>query len=252
MTAAAHPLELPGLISFWDFAEAPGSDRVARGPHPYRLHEMGRPIARVDGGIFAPHAANLETGDWLRAPRADCPALNLHGPAAQVSVVAWIRRAPQTPVHCEAIAGMWNETERLRQYCLFLNLHIWESSDQVCGHVSSIGGPTPGFKYCMDTSVGATPVPFHAWQCVGFTYDGAFARSYLGGQLDVRPERNPYPYPGGLFDAGPSGSDFTVGAVHRSGVMGNWYAGVLGGLAIFNRALNDAEMAALAANIRPS
>ena len=62
----------------------------------------------------------------------------------------------------------------------------------------------------------------------------------------VVPAGNPYEYPGGLLDGGENGSDFTVGAVHRSGEMGNWYVGLIGGLAVFNRALSDEEMAYLA------
>ena len=99
----------------------------------------------------------------------------------------------------------------------------------------------------MDASIGATPVPFDTWQCVGFTYDGQAAYSYRNGRLDARPGRNPYPYPHGLFDGGPHGADFTVGAVDRSGVMGNWFAGGLAGLAVFDRALTATEMHALCA-----
>ena len=59
------------------------------------------------------------------------------------------------------------------------------------------------------------------------------------GRLDERPGRNPYPYPGGIFDGGPAGADFTVGAVHRGVEMGNFFAGLLGGLAVYQRALSD-------------
>jgi hypothetical protein len=173
--------------------------------------------------------------------------LDRHGKEAQVTVVAWVKRERKRdqPKECEAIAGVWNETRALRQYCLFLNLQIYDSSDQVCGHVSSVGGPTPGERWCMDASIGQTPVPFGRWQCVGFTYDGRHARSYLNGDLDRRENRNPYAYEGGLFDGGAEGSDFTVGAVNRGGEMGNWFQGQLGGLAVYDRALRGSEMARL-------
>ena len=108
--------------------------------------------------------------------------------------------------------------------------------------IRSVGGPTPGHPWCMDASIGATPVPFDLWQCVAFSYDGRAVRSYLNGRLDAREGRNPYIYPQGLFAGGADGSDFTVGAVHRSHQMGNWFAGDLGGLAVFSRALSDLEM----------
>jgi hypothetical protein len=51
---------------------------------------------------------------------------------------------------------------------------------------------------------------------------------------------------GGLFDGGPDGSDFTVGGVSRSGEMGNWFQGQIGGLAVYSRALSASEMHHLA------
>ncbi|MCS7464306.1 hypothetical protein N0M98_29825 [Paenibacillus doosanensis] len=66
--------------------------------------------------------------------------------------------------------------------------------------ISSGGGPTPGHPWCMTTAIGSTPVTKGQWHAVAFTYDG-----------------------------GAEGADFTVGAVYRSGSMGNFYAGPLGG-----------------------
>jgi hypothetical protein len=160
-------------------------------------------------------------------------------------VIAWIKRAKCATVHCEFIAGMWNETRKQRQYGLFLNIGLHGNRNQVCGHVSNVGGPTQGCKYCEDLSINATPVPYGVWQSAGFTYDGKEARSYLNGVFEPREKWNPYHYPGGLFDGDSDGSDFTVGAVDRSGEMGNWFAGVLGGLAIYRRALSTEEMTRL-------
>jgi hypothetical protein len=237
------PVDIRDLICFWDFQEPAGQDRIAKGPQSYRLKEKNGLIECVDDGVFGSHAARFVEGKWMEISRKDCPLLDIHGPKAQVSVVAWIKRGRHDgPRHCEAVAGIWNETRKQRQYCLFLNLGIWNSADQVCGHISSIGGPTPGFKYCMDAAIGAAAVPYGRWQCVGFSYDGALVRAYLNGQLDERSDRNPYRYAGGLFDGGPDGADFTVGAVNRSGAMGNWYTGLIGGLAIYRRALSEDEM----------
>lgn len=239
------PTTLPGLIAFWDFQEPTGQPRISRGPNRYPLTPHGE-LQRIDGGVFGPYAMLVAEGQWLDIPRRDCPALDLHGPDAQVTVIAWLKRHPKSDGECQAVAGMWHETGLRRQYCLFLDLSIHDSADQVCGHVSRIGGPTPGQKWCMDASIGSNPVPMDQWATCGFTYDGQYARSYLNGVLDVRETFNPYHYPGGLFDGGPDGADFTVAAVHRSNRMGNWFTGVLGGLAVFNRALNDAEMKSLA------
>lgn len=239
--------ELPGLVSFWDFQEPPGTPRLAVGAGAYALAEMAGPVERVGGGLFGPHAAFLRAGQWLSIPRRDCPRLDLHGPRAQVSVVAWIRRHRKAAIECEFVAGIWNESRARRQYGLFLDLRLDGSADQVGGHVSGTGGPSPGSRWCLEASIGAHPVDyFDRWHCVGFTYDGTAARSYLDGEMDAREGRNPYPYPHGLFDAGPEGGDFTVGAVDRLGEVGNHFTGVLAGLAVFDRALSGKEMAVAA------
>lgn len=229
----------PQLVAFWDFQEPAGSTRVSKGPVPYELRERSGPIQRVEGGVFGPHAAYLNEGQWLEVPRAEIGGLDIHGADARLTVIAWIKRAATAFDHCEAVAGIWDETREKRQYCLFLNLRIWESKDQVCGHVSSVGGPTPGYKYCMDAAIGKTPVPLDVWQCVAFTYDGTYAKAYMNGKLDERPGRNPYHYDEGIFDGGADGADFTVGGVSRSDEMGNWFTGTLGGLAIFRTDLSD-------------
>jgi hypothetical protein len=258
MTSAS--IDLPGLIAFWDFQEEAGNERVASAGKPYRLREVKGTVARADEGFFGPYSARFarNSSGSLAIPRAACPALNLHGPKAQVTLITWIKRDPTVPGEeglCQAVAGMWNEHGK-RQYCLFLNLRIHASAEQVGAHISSIGGATPGFKYCMDAAIGATPVRSGSWQCAAITYDGTFARAYLNGALDHRGDRNPYRYEGGIFDAGPAGADFTVGAVQRpehvdehrvphGSVLANRYLGLLGGLAVYNRALSDAEIATI-------
>ncbi len=222
-------------LANWNFTET--NPLISAGQHAYTLRPVTDTIQHTPDGLYLPR------GQWLRLPRADCPALNIHGENAQVTVLAWVRRQPQPETHdCETIAGVWDESRKMRQYCLFLDLPIWDSSDQVGGHVSSRGGPTPGHPYCMDAAIGKTPVPFDTWSFIGFTYDGQHARAYLNGQLDARAGRNPFEYPHGLFDGGPNGADFTVGAVSRSGEPGNFFHGTLRQLAIYDRALTATDI----------
>lgn len=228
------------LISFWDFDD----NLTAQGRHSYTLLPMVQNLQFVEDSVIGQRALYLRRGDWLRIPRADCPALNIHGENAQVSIVAWVKRMQQPPTHdCETIAGVWDESRKKRQYCLFLDLPIWDSQDQVGGHVSYHGGPTPNYTYCMDAAIGSTAVHFDEWHCVAFTYDGEYARAYLDGKLDEREGRNPFHYPQGLFDGGDDGADFTVGAVSRSGEAGNFFHGILGGLAVFDTALDETTLA---------
>lgn len=248
------PLDVADLAAFWDFQNETLLDKSL---NQLRLRERGGTVARSADGVFGPASVELGRGAWLAIPRAECLALDIHGPEAQLSVVAWVKRQRSSYGGCQAVAGMWNE-HGWRQYCLFLNLHIHNSAEQVGAHISAVGGPTPGEKYCMDAAIGATPVPFDTWTCIAMTYDGRHAAAWLDGRLDRRGDRNPYLYPDGIYTGGSEGSDFTVGAVPRpewvdenrqphGAVVANPFHGRLGGLAIYRRALAAEELEALAA-----
>jgi len=248
--------KLDGLVAFWDFHEPSGQPRGSRGPHALALQEKNGPIERVDAGVFGPHAARIKRGQWFIIERQHVGPLDLHGKDAQVSVAAWVRREAKDS--WQAIAGVWDETRKKRQYCLFLNAPRGTKADEmkryplqnrIHGHVSAIGGPTPGDQFCITYSSGATEIPLGEWLCLAMTYDGRESRVYVNGRLDAREQFNPFPYPDGLFDGGADGADFTVGAVHRGGEWGNFFGGQIGGLAIFKRALSEAEMQALAASV---
>jgi len=134
----------------------------------------------------------------------------------------------------------------------------YNGANQVCGHISLSGKPTPPFPYSIDYSASKQTVEKQQWQCVAFTYDGINIKSYLNGKFEPRepelinhtkgfegyPEglvqsKNPYHFPDGM---GNKGSDFTVGAVLLKTGIGNFFKGQIGGLAVFSRALTDVEM----------
>lgn len=243
------PESIDNLICFWSFMEESGTERISSGRCQYALREGTPFIERVKEGVFGEYSARIKEGEWFYIPRAQCPALNIHGKDGEVTVVAWIKRDVKQYSQCEAVAGMWDETRKKRQYCLFLDLRIWGSSQQAGGHVSGTGGATEGYKYCMDAAIGKSKIPYSEWECIGFTYDTKKVSVYVNGYLDVRKERSPYQYDLGLFDGGYQGSDFTVGAVNRSGEMGNFFVGQIGGLAVYDRALTKEEMRYLSSNI---
>lgn len=250
MTNASHVLAMPGLIALWEFQEPSGSPRMAMGPHGCALQEGAGPVARVsprEGAPFGQYSADLNAGQFFRIPREECAALDLCGSDCQVSVVAWIQRHRKREVQCEVIAGMWDETRNQRQYGLFLDLRIHQAGDNVSGHVSATGGPTPDYPWAMDAAIGAGYLTYYDWHCVGFSYDGSLVTAWLDGRLESRVGFNPFAYPHGIHKAGANGADFTVGAVSRGGEMGNWFVGRIGGLAVFDRALFPQEHAALTA-----
>lgn len=241
-----QPQDFPGLIAFWSFQET-GHSFCAEQGQPYVLESRTGSLesVEIDGAPWGGKALKLEEGDWLNCLRANCPDLDIHGPDGALTVIAWIRRGKKSNRECEFIAGQWNESHEGRQYGLFLNIGVWQQEDQICGHLSNVGGPTPGYKYCIDGPVGQTAVPWEEWSTVAMSYDGQSGYAWLNGQLDLRPGLNPYSMAGGLHNGGPQGSDFTVGAVDRSGKIGNFFTGYLGGLAVYTRALTPAEIYAL-------
>ncbi|TLD69930.1 LamG domain-containing protein [Phragmitibacter flavus] len=243
-------LDTPNLVAFWDFQEEGGKARVSKGgAQSYGLKEQRGKVDRVEGGLFGEFSAKIRRGQWLMVPRAELGELDIHGKEAQVTVVAWIKRGDKQA--WQALAGVWDETRKKRQYCLFLygttatradEMKRYPVKDRIHGHVSAVGGPTPGEKFCITYSSGATEIGFEDWYCVAMTYDGKASRVYVNGKLDTWEQRNPFAYEDGLFDGGDDGADFTVGAVHRGGEWGNFFDGKMAGVAVFNRALSAEEL----------
>ena len=235
-----------GLVAFWDFQEKAGEKRISG---EYALTEQNGPVETIEGGIFGPRSALIKRGQWFAIEREHLGRLDVHGEDAEVTVIAWIYRESKQP--WQAIAGVWDETHRNRQYCLFLNAATATRSDEmkrypvanrIHGHVSRNGGPTPGFPFCVTYSSGKTEIPLRQWCAVAMRYDGRESQVFINGHLDSWEFRNPFPYPVGLFDGGDDGAAFTVGAVHRGGEWGNFFGGRIGGLAVFDRALSDEEL----------
>lgn len=82
-----RPTDLPDLVAFWDFQE-PHGNFVSQGVSRRHLIEQDGAVERVEEGIFGVRSIRLGAGPWLCVPRAVAGPLNIHGPQAQVSVVA--------------------------------------------------------------------------------------------------------------------------------------------------------------------
>lgn len=242
----SRPDEIPGLSAFWHFTESSDQFSSCQGEPCTLISRSGTLKAGPESGApLGGSALTLKEGQWLNIPRSKAAPLDYGGTHSAHTLVAWIFREVKSNRECEFLAGMWNETQKGRQYALFLNIGVWRQQDQVCGHLSNTGGPTPGYKYCIDGPVGSTPVSCGQWSVVAMSYDGVSGYAWLNGVLDARPGLNPYSMAGGLFDGGAQGSDFTVGAVDRGGSIGNFFVGKIAGLAAYHRALTPAEIFAL-------
>ena len=252
-------LSTKNLIALWDFREAAGNERVSLKGN-YALAETNGQIERNSEGPLSGYSAQFGQGPYLSLSNQKTKALNIHGQNQGVTVVAWVK---WTGEQTGFVGGMWNEYQDggKRQYGLFVSLPHYNGKNQVCGHISLTGKPTPPFPYSKDYSASEQVVPAHVWTCVAFNYDGQFIRSYVNGKFIAREKelinntkgfegypngliesKNPYYFPDGM---GNNGSDFTVGAVLLKRGMGNFFKGQIGGLAVFNRCLTDKELTSI-------
>lgn len=248
---------MKGFVALWDFKEPEGQDRKAIGKGDFALKETNGTLQRLNEGPLSGYSAVFSGSSFLSLPNAQTGALNIYGSNQGVTVVAWLK---WTGEQTGFVGGMWNEYQDggKRQYGLFVSLPHYNGKNQVCGHISHTGKPTPPFPYSSDYSASKQQVPANEWVCVAFTYDGKNIKSYLNGVFEKRePElinntkgfegypdglvqsKNPYYFPYGM---GNNGSDFTVGAVLLKRGMGNFFKGQIGGLAVFDRALTEKQM----------
>ena len=253
-TEVAKRLEsVPNLVAYWDFADE--DYLTAKGISTPTLRAEGDAMPTlVDEGPLSGRSLHFDGDDFLYIPYAETGALNVK--SGSVTVVAWVKwTATQS-----FVGGMWNEYEDggKRQYGLFVGLPHYNGANQVCGHISNTGKPTPPFPYSIDYSASKQIVPQNEWCAVGFTYDGEYIRSDGNGEFEEREEelishttgfegypeglrqvKNPYYFPDGIGD---NGSDFTVGAVFASNRYANFFKGEIGGLAVYDRALTAEEV----------
>jgi hypothetical protein len=248
--------QFPGLVALWDFKEKEGHARKATGLGKFPLKEQNGTVPRVNDGPLSGYSAQFGNKAFLSLENSKTGELNIYGEGQAVTVIAWVKWEGSTGF----VGGMWNEYQDggKRQYGLFVSLPHYNGRDQVCGHISKTGKPTPPFPYSIDYSASKQTVAKNEWQYVAFTYDGKYIKSFLNGEFQPRepelinntkgfegfPEgltqfKNPYYFPDGM---GNNGSDFTVGAVLLKSGMGNFFNGLIGGLAVFDRALSENEV----------
>lgn len=251
-----YALKNKNLVALWDFKELAGQSRNSL-KGDFALIEMNGNIPRIDEGPLSGYSAVFGNEAYLALSNSKTADLNIFGPGQGVTVMAWVK---WTGEQTGFIGGMWNEYQDggKRQYGLFVSLPHYNGKNQVCGHISYTGRPTPPFPYSIDYSASAQEVKANTWTCVAFTYDGQYIRSYVNGKFIAREKelilntkgfkgypdgliqsKNPYYFPDGM---GNNGSDFTVGAVLLKKGMGNFFKGQIGGLAVFNQALSAKQI----------
>lgn len=255
-SSVRQALKNKNLVALWDFKEEAGLSRKSL-KGDFALTEINGIIPRIEDGPLSGYSALFGNKAYLALSNSKTGDLNIFGPGQGVTVMAWVK---WTGEQTGFVGGMWNEYQDggKRQYGLFVSLPHYNGKNQVCGHISNTGKPTPPFPYSIDYSASAQVVPANSWTCIAFTYDGQYIRSYVNGQFIAREKelilntmgfegypdgliqaKNPYFFPHGM---GNNGSDFTVGAVLLKKGMGNFFKGQIGGLAVFNRALSAKQI----------
>ena len=246
---------IDGFVALWDFKEEKGGDRYANNKKKYPLKDVFGSVERVNEGPLSGYSAKFDGKSYLFLDNEKLGGLDITSPG--VTVIAWVK---WTGEQTGFVAGAWNEYEDggKRQYGLFVSLPHYNGKDQVCGHISKTGKPTPPFPYSIDYSASKQVVGKDEWSCIGFTYDGKYIKSYCNGVFEPREEelikntkgfegypdglmqsKNPYYFPDGM---GSNGSDFTIGSVFVHGNMGNFFKGLIGGVAVFSKSLSEEEM----------
>lgn len=257
--------ELPSPLAFWTFQEAEGQPRLSTGSLGTVALVDGNtssPIQQGQGGVFGPHSAYFpgysgNNSQRLCASRAAAPGLtvDIAGPNATVTMIAWTRRPASATTAEGMVAGVWNEYAQARQYAIFTDLGACSTAPVYAGglaaHISAVGGPTAGQKYCVTRACDPLPLPSNVWHCLANVYNGSHIIAYLNGTLHDNGRDNPYYYPDGIFSpesSGREGAEFGVGAnyVNKTAggppVLSNVMAGYLGGLAVFSQPLQQADV----------
>lgn len=277
LVAAMAQQALPAPLAFWTFQEPSGSPRqtTANSVLDALLIDGNAtaPIERAENGVFGPYAAFFPAIDLLQhsnnsqrlyAARTTVPGLTaaISGPNATVTMVSWIYRSAQdSSISSEAmVAGVWDEYLKARQYAIFTDLGVCSSAPVyqhgLAAHISPVGGPTPGHKYCVTAACDPAPLPTDAWQCLANVYNGTHISAYLNGTLQSNGASNPYPLTGGIYSpesAGTPGAEFGVGANQVNETVGappiwsNVFRGSLGGLGVWSQAFTQEQVAAACA-----
>lgn len=248
------------LIALWDFSEESGCNRGSVGMRNFQLREFTSHVDRIADGPISGFSGSFKNGAFLSLPNEETAELNIYGNNREVTVLAWIKWDVNTGI--AFICGLWDEFTNggKRQYGLFVNLPKYNGKNNVCGHISRTGKPTPPFPYSVDYSASKQTVLVGDtnWNLIGFTYDGYQVKSYCNGvflnrevelindtkgfpgyENGMYASKNPYIFP---FGMGNNGANFTVGGNLIHSGYSNFFNGKIAGIAIFDRVLSDVEI----------
>jgi hypothetical protein len=271
--------DISGCIAHWDFQDAiPGDpDDYSATEHVNGWHAIydtetgvnpaSSLLRRVGHGIFGPYSLRLESGLYVPESGVSPRPIDLAG-ATHATLLSWVRPwrvyTASGDVQMGFIHGRWGEqggAEGVRQIANFIGLNdapnlegdvvpVMPLTNNT--HVSDDGGLTPDQSFNYDVSASGIPMMEGGpWQFLACVWKDGNAYSYVNGAL-VGGWRNPWA-PGftQLYEA--TGEPWRFGGVIVSGgsSWGNNAKCDIGGASVFNRALTDVEIGAIAAGVSP-
>jgi hypothetical protein len=183
------------------------------------------------------------------------------------------------------LAGIWSEPISVRTYVMFTPSSSRGRDfpgNHIDAEISRTGGTMqPACRWSTSYALGATSINSSSWYMLAMTFDGSNIRAFVNGSLDYRPPHRLNPSsspcnetwqnpasvstwtsrtlpgewgPGGA-PASKNVTDFTVAGQRSSscadgvkcgGGIGHPWSGLLGGLAIYDRAMGETELLDLA------
>jgi len=234
------------------------------------------------GRPFGPQAARIAQSQLLIIPNTTetAPLLDIRGDDKTLSMVVWMKPEYYNEGGSGAcfghLAGIWSEAVSVRQYVLFGSTCRGGGEHLNDAEVSRSGSNHPPCQWSISYALGSAHMDYNSWHMVAMTFDGKFIRSYVNGTLDYRlPHRieppsdpcnetwqNPASVstwsnrsqwgPGG-DPVDPRHTDFAVGgqkgAPEKGYPLGHPWHGLIGGLAVYDRALSDEELSAMASTM---
>jgi hypothetical protein len=237
------------LVAFWDFDRPVQEGWMSVNSNRYFLAFGDLPVEQVFDLGLNRDVAVFRDRAWLRIPRENLGELNIYGKDPELTVMALVKK--ESEKNWQAIAGVWDESRSKRQYYVFLNasskthqdeMKRYPSEGRLHGHISALGGKTPGEVAWISYASSKESVPQQTWVWISMTYDGKQIKVFVDGKLEKDPLTNPFKYADGIYDGGTDGADFTVGANSVANKMTNQFIGKMAFLAVFKKELTAKEI----------
>lgn len=258
-----------GLVAFFPMNSLRGDTFTSTKGQPFAA-QLFDGTAKVDRAIRGPFGPSIyfdgKTTYTIggREPAADAiGALDVAKSTGEYTIITWVRdMGGSTNMEFRAGSHVEDGPRTARQYGLYFNGHGYGGHRRVTPHISNQDGPTPGYPYNVDFGATARQIGTGRWHMEAGTYDGSKMVGYLDGVPDSFPDfterapepgysaqrehisKNPYYNAKGINDS-PTKKVFSIGGSligDSPYVPVNQTKGWIGGLAVFNRALTDAQI----------